>query len=45
MHLDLPHAVVDTSEVSGDEYQRKLTVTITGLITATGENEIRVAYE
>lgn len=45
LRLDLPKAVVDTPEVGGDEYQRELTVTVTGLATAGGENEISVTYE
>ncbi len=45
LRLDLPSAVVDTPEAGGDEYQRDLTVAITGLATATGENEISVTYE
>lgn len=45
LRLDLPNAVVDTPEVGGDEYQRDLTVTITGLASGAGENEISVTYE
>ncbi|MCE1171624.1 MAG: phage tail tube protein [Azovibrio sp.] len=45
LRLDLPQAVVDTPEAGGDEYQRELTVNLTGLASGAGENEISVTYK
>ena len=42
--VELDQAVVDTPEISGEEFQREMKVIVTGLATSSGEDEIIVTY-
>ncbi len=43
--LEIPRAVFDTPEMGGDELQRTMTAKLTGLASASLEDEITITYE
>ena len=45
LRLDLPRAVYDSPEMGGDETQRTMTVKLTGLASASLEDEVAITYE
>jgi len=44
LSVSLAKAMVDTPELAGEEFQRELSVAVTGLASAGGEDEISLTY-
>jgi hypothetical protein len=45
LRVEVPHGVFDTPEMGGDEIQRTMSVKLTGLASASLEDELTLTYE